>query len=129
MNIYTRFLKWKILSVKKDPYRSCQRPKAWKKYKSIQGIFSSYNNASIIQNKKSLEYFPFYVKFTSMHLLMYEAFQRKFEFSKMPRNIINTFPPMRKSSARSWNCPWISPHIVTGLFTGCIKQFQEFTPL
>ena len=32
----------------------------------------------------------------------------------------DTFPPIRKSSARSWNCPWISPHIVTGHLTGCL---------
>jgi hypothetical protein len=30
----------------------------------------------------------------------------------------DTFPPIRNSSARSWNWPWISPHIVTGLLTG-----------
>lgn len=38
-------------------------------------------------------------------------------------NMINreesTLPPILNSSVRSWNCPWISPHIVTGLLTGC----------
>ena len=28
-------------------------------------------------------------------------------------------PPILKSSIRSWNCPWTSPHTVTGHFTSC----------
>ncbi len=38
-----------------------------------------------------------------------------------------TFPPIRKSSARSWNWPCMSPHIVTGHFTGCYPSHNVHT--
>ncbi len=45
-------------------------------------------------------------------------------------------PPIRKSSTRSWNCPWMSPQTVTGHFTGCtldsstkISRAYETTPV
>ena len=48
------------------------------------------------------------------------SWNRRTEYKKKKvTDRTSTFPPIRKSSARSWNCPWISPQIVTGLFTGC----------
>lgn len=54
-----------------------------------------------------------------LKLLQINTLASRWVNSKIYTNIIYTFPPIRKSSARSWNCPWISPQIVTGLFTGC----------
>ena len=41
---------------------------------------------------------------------------------------LHTIPPIRNSSARSWNCPWMSPHMVTGHLTGCSHPSKHHRP-
>eukprot|EP00982_Pelagococcus_subviridis_P015933 31439-Pelagococcus_subviridis.AAC.30 len=37
--------------------------------------------------------------------------------------------PVSKSFRRSWNCPWMSPHTVTGEHTGCTLLSSTRTSL